>query len=228
MNKPTRSQKRGYLMLCILLTAILLAIIILPRRGEAPQPQDHSQLKEAIALYGDEMQQPTALQPAHHNSSYNHQGYNHHYEPARHQSFEQKERKNFSIELNSADTTQLMRLRGIGPVLASRIVKYRSRLGGFVRIEQLREVYGLPTETYEQIATLLTLDTTSVVRIDINHATLNDLKGHPYLDYYQARAICDYRSKVGSIKNYQDMLTINLLDDKTVKKLHGYIQFNQQ
>lgn len=70
------------------------------------------------------------------------------------------EYESLRIELNSADTTELKKLRGIGSKLSQRIVKYRTKLGGFSSKEQLRSVYGLSEETYQQIETHIWVDTT--------------------------------------------------------------------
>ncbi len=55
------------------------------------------------------------------------------------------------IEINRADTTEWKRLRGIGTVLSARIVKYRTKIGGFKSVEQLQKIYGLSEETYQSI-----------------------------------------------------------------------------
>ena len=72
----------------------------------------------------------------------------------------------------------------------------------------------------------IVVDSNAVVRLDINNATVDELKRHPYLDYYQARSIVDYRKYGKRIENADDLLLVNLLDRETVRKLQGYIQFN--
>lgn len=135
-------------------------------------------------------------------------------------------RERLSFELNSADTLDLQQLRGIGPAFARRIVKYRAALGGFVCKEQLQEVYGLPPETYRQIAPCLTLDTSHIRKLNPNTATLNELKRHPYLDYYQARAIVDYRERGHAYRHVSDLLLVSLLTDSVVNRLAPYLVFS--
>lgn len=131
------------------------------------------------------------------------------------------------FELNSADTLDLQQLRGIGPVYASRIVRYREALGGFYNIEQLKEVYGFTPELYASVTPYLTLDSatssTTIRKIHLNTATLNELKHHPYLDYYQAKAIVNYRRQGGTFTTINDLLKVTLIDEKTFHKLKPYL-----
>lgn len=92
------------------------------------------------------------------------------------------------LEINTADSAALDALRGIGPVFARRIVRYRDWLGGFHSLDQLDEVYGLPPETLDHLRTVLTVDTTRVQRIHL-HAVDDafDLFRHPYISEDQAR-----------------------------------------
>ena len=130
------------------------------------------------------------------------------------------------VELNSADTAQLRCLHGIGPVFAARIVKYRQLLGGYVRKEQLLEVYGMDEERYAGIAANIVLDTASVTKLRVNDLSIAELKRHPYLDYYQAKAIVDFRNGGRRYQSMDDLRLVSLIDDETATKLQGYIQFN--
>lgn len=127
------------------------------------------------------------------------------------------------IELNTADTTDLKELRGIGSGYAKRIVKYRERLGGFCRPEQLLEVYGFTQELYEKVAPNITIDGDEVRKINLNTATVDQLKRHPYLDYYQAKAIVNYREKSGKFTNVNDLLKANLIYPETFEKIKPYL-----
>jgi DNA uptake protein ComE-like DNA-binding protein len=84
------------------------------------------------------------------------------------------------IELNSADSARLTAVRGIGPVISRNIVAYRRRLGGFVRKEQLREVRGITDENFNEISAQFFIDTAVIQKIDINFASANSLRSHPY------------------------------------------------
>ena len=127
------------------------------------------------------------------------------------------------IELNTADTTDLKELRGIGSGYAKRIVKYRERLGGFCKPEQLLEVYGFTPELYEKVAPNITIDGDEVRKINLNTATIDQLKRHPYLDYYQAKAIVNYREKYGKFSTVNDLLKANLIYPETFEKIKPYL-----
>ena len=97
------------------------------------------------------------------------------------------------VELNTADTTLLKQLRGIGSGYAKMIVNYRTKLGGFYSKEQLLEVYRFPAETYAKIEHQLWVDTTYIQKIPINQFTIDQLKRHPYIRYFQAKSLYDNR-----------------------------------
>ena len=227
--KPTRGQLRGYALLCAILSVILLLIIFLPSTHKHPEPSDHSQLKQAIAMYGDEMSTQNAEHHQYHSRRHTPRPYAKRQNPypaattAGPHTYHPK--KTITVELNSADTSDLKLLYGIGSTFATRIVKYRQLLGGFVSTSQLLEVYGLSEELFHSIEPHITLDTSIIQRIAINSASLSQLRKHPYLDYYQAKAIIDYRKTVGAINNSQDLLKINLIDPETAKKISPYIQY---
>ena len=127
------------------------------------------------------------------------------------------------IELNSADSLLLTDLRGIGPVLAGRILKYRNLLGGFVRKEQLLEVYGLPYETFENISRAVIIDTTVITRIDLNKATFSKLIRHPYLDVYTVKGILNYRDIQGNIKDVNELKDNRIIPEESFSRIKPYI-----
>lgn len=87
-----------------------------------------------------------------------------------------------TVELNAADFATLETLPGIGPAFAARIIKYRTLLGGYLKVEQLKEVYGMPEETYERIKPLCIVSTTSVKMIPAETLWKTPYKFyHPYL-----------------------------------------------
>jgi len=230
MNKPTREQWRGYIWLCAALFAALLVLILRPRHHSVPPTTDHSQLQELVAQYGDSMNRESEQERQWYREQYRRRrpdfGYDTTYRHSRRYSDSaQYQRREVCIELNSADTTELQRLYGIGPSFARRIVKYRSLLGGYVRKEQLREVYGMTEERYQAVVPHVTVDMASVKQLDINGATLQELRRHPYLDYYQAKAIVAWRDKGNHIGSMQDLLKVNLIDDSTIIRLDGYLLF---
>ncbi|MDP4265863.1 MAG: helix-hairpin-helix domain-containing protein, partial [Bacteroidota bacterium] len=105
------------------------------------------------------------------------------------------------IELNTADTLSLTKLRGIGPGYARRIIKYRDLLGGFLNKQQLLEVYGLDTTLYSKIEKFLTIDLNKIRRINLNTAGFDELRKHPYIKYNNAKLIIRYKEQHGNYKS---------------------------
>jgi competence protein ComEA len=127
------------------------------------------------------------------------------------------------IEINTADSIKLQQVKGIGPVLASRIFKFREQLGGFYDLEQLKEVYKLSEETYQTIIPQLDILTTDVRKININFVDINQLKAHPYCNYSNARKIIDHRSKNGRFESVEDILEKLIVDTVTYNRLVPYL-----
>lgn len=85
------------------------------------------------------------------------------------------------VELNSSDSVELTSLPGIGPVLASRIIKYRRLLGGFYSVNQLKEVYGLSADNFEKAKPFLKTDQAFLKRFLVDTAGFRTLFHHPYI-----------------------------------------------
>jgi competence protein ComEA len=133
-------------------------------------------------------------------------------------------KKNTSIvkfDLNTADTTQLMQIKGIGRVFANRIIKYRDILGGFHSIDQIAETYGLDPAVIPELQKYGTLNG-QVKKIKINQ--LDNFR-HPYLKYNQIKVITAYRKQHGNFKNADDLKQIKILDETTISKIAPYIEF---
>ena len=130
---------------------------------------------------------------------------------------------NLTMELNTADSLLLQQLPGIGPVYASRIVRYRERLGGFLAVTQLLDVYGMDSARYERLLPHLTLDTVWVRRIDVNKATFEQLRSHPFITPKQANAIVQYRKQHGRFRAADDLSRIVVLDEHSLQKMKPYL-----
>ncbi len=129
------------------------------------------------------------------------------------------------VELNSADSATLQTVRGIGPVLASRIVRYRDRLGGFCRKEQLREVYGIDSARYSSLEGQIIVNPGPVRKLNFNTATFDDIKGYPYLSYKQMNAIIQYRKQHGPYSGINDLKKIAILNEEILRKIAPYLIF---
>lgn len=127
------------------------------------------------------------------------------------------------FDLNTIDSTQLVSISGIGPVFAKRIINYRQFLGGFYKVSQLKEVYKLPEETYQKVYHLFKVDSSLIVKINLNQIEFNQLSKHPYLVYAQTKAILSYRKSMGSFKSPADLVKYKLVDSTTFNKLKPYL-----
>ena len=130
------------------------------------------------------------------------------------------------VEINSADTLELDKIRGVGPAFARRIVKYRERVGGFHKKEQLMEVFGLDTVKFNEIKDQVYVDTSGLKKLNINKATFEDFKNNPYLRYKQVNAILQYRAQHGNYGNFADLKKVAILTPEILEQLAPYISFS--
>jgi DNA uptake protein ComE-like DNA-binding protein len=129
------------------------------------------------------------------------------------------------IELNASDTLQLMKIPGIGSGFARRIAGYRTLLGGFYRLEQLQEVYGMYEELYQRIIPYLQMDVNEITPIPVNTASLDRLRTHPYINFYQARAIIEIRQKKGKLENIQELYLLEEFTTEDFERIKHYLAF---
>ncbi len=127
------------------------------------------------------------------------------------------------IDVNAADTTAFISLPGIGSKLAARIVTFREKLGGFYSVEQIGETYGLPDSTFQNIKQWLKLDNASVKKININTATVDEMKSHPYIKYNLANPIVAYRNEHGSFSKVEDIKKVMVVTDEIYKEVVPYL-----
>jgi len=139
------------------------------------------------------------------------------------QSFHTKPKTIIKLSINNADSTQWESLPGIGPVLASRIVTYRNRLGGFYAVEQLKEVYGLKDSVYQLLANRLHMDDGPIL-IDINNISREALQQHPYFGKKISAIITNYRNQHGNFKSLEEIQNIIALDENSYRKISHYLK----
>lgn len=150
-------------------------------------------------------------------------------EPARQQSQQPQQSRPHSnkisgvqrIALNTADTTELMRVPGIGHYYARRIEQYRQRLGGYVSVEQLDEIDGFPSEAKH----FFTIEQNSQKRINVNKLDLAQLRRHPYMGYRRAKAIVEFRRLHGQIKSLNDLSASGSFSSDDISRLEPYVEF---
>lgn len=213
------SQRRGILVLSIVIVTISLVLMLLPHTPT--KSRELTLIKEA----------DTERAPRVHTLQYWNKNAQQHWSkkdnaPQRKYTKQVEYAKaSIVVELNSADPVELKRLNGIGSVRARRIVAYRNLLGGFVDKEQLCEVYGISDSLYQELLPHLELNTDSIQKIAINTATFKQLVHHPYLDKEQVRAILNHRQKGNTFESSTDLADIALLDEKTIEKIKPYLQY---
>lgn len=125
------------------------------------------------------------------------------------------------INLNRADTTELKKIPGIGSAIARMIVGYRRALGGFYQIEQLAELH----LKVDSLRPWLSVNSNETKRINLNKASIERLKAHPYFDFYQARVIVEYRKKRGKLKNLKPLEFYEEFTPKELEKIAPYTCF---
>lgn len=126
------------------------------------------------------------------------------------------------IVLNRADTAQLRKVPGIGPYFARKIVEYRERLGGYYRVQQLLEIEDFPETAVDFF---IIPDDTQLRKLNINRLSLNELKRHPYLNFYQARAIVDYRRLHGTIQSLDQLSLLRDFPREAIERLTPYVEY---
>ncbi len=128
------------------------------------------------------------------------------------------------IDINTADTSALIALPGIGSKLAQRILNFRDKLGGFYKAEQVGETYGLPDSTFQKIKARLTAGNSTIKQFNINTATVDDLKAHPYIKYNLANAIVQYRTQHGNFSSVDDIKKIMTVTEEIYSKAAPYLK----
>ena len=143
--------------------------------------------------------------------------------PDNYKTYEKPKSTIAAVDINEADTTAFIALPGIGSKLANRIVSFREKLGGFYSIEQVGETYALPDSTFQKIKNKLLLNNVTVKKININTASIEELKSHPYLRYNLANAIIQYRSQHGTFNSVGDIRKIMIITDDIYTKASPYL-----
>ena len=127
------------------------------------------------------------------------------------------------LNLNTADTTEFMKIYGIGAFYAKQIIRYREKLGGFFTKEQLLEVWKMTPEAYDKIKDHVFISENDVQRIHINSVTIEELKAHPYLNWNKANSIIKMRTQRNGFKNIEELKESVLIDSETYEKLFPYL-----
>lgn len=130
------------------------------------------------------------------------------------------------LNINTSDSGAFIKLPGIGPVLSARIIRYRKLLGGYASVEQLREVYGLPEETFDIIRGRVYADSSEVIKTKVNSADFRQLCRIPYIERYEVSAILKFRELRGRIQDIGELVENKLVTAEKAVKMRPYLNFD--
>ena len=125
------------------------------------------------------------------------------------------------IDLNLADTTELKKIPGIGSGIARLIVGYRQQLGGFYQIEQLKDIH----LDARQLQAWFSIEPTGIHRINLNRSSVDRLRTHPYINFYQAKAIVEYRKKKGTLTSLKPFALYEEFTEADLERISHYVCF---
>lgn len=133
------------------------------------------------------------------------------------------EKVNKILDLNQVTEEQLTQINGLGPFYSRQILRYRSQLGGFARKEQLKEVWKMTEELYQQVHAQFICDEGSLLKLNINVVSAERLQAHPYLNWNQANSIVKMRQQKGGFKSIEEIKESVIIDQETYEKVRPYL-----
>ena len=228
----TKSQRRGILLLVCILIAVHAVRGLFPGSKEADH-YDMSGFMAAAEKFEQEIRQADSLKKARELKKDTLRW-------ARHESDTIKQNTNFYnpraekfrdpmpfnapiVSINTADSLDLLLLRGIGPSFSGRIIKYRKALGGFYSGIQLLEVYGMDSTRYELFKDQIMVDTSGIRKINLNTVNFKELLKHPYFEYPAVKAIISHRDRNGPFQSIEQIEDLNQIYPELFEKIKPYI-----
>jgi competence ComEA-like helix-hairpin-helix protein len=221
-----RKEQRGLFILISIITGLIIADVlvseVLPKR-----PVDFSGFAKEVAEFEKEIELMDSIEKQARQKKYlmrypGNNGWKSDSVPGN----KKPVKEVILIELNTADTFELQRLRGIGPSFAKRIVKYRERLGGYLMKSQLLEIFGMDTAKYNEIKEHLTINPDSIRKIDLNSVTFKGLLSHPYFPFEVTKNIMIYRKEHKKFRETEELLLIKNISDSIYRKIRPYIRID--
>ena len=219
-----RIEQRGIFVLLTILFIMVVANEVVPL-VVSPKPVDMSGFEKEVEAFEKSVQLADSLEDLAKKNKYSR---NRTFSSGRAwdstRNFKPYPKEVYVIELNSADTFELQRLRGIGPAFAKRIVKYRERLHGFNDKTQVLEIWGMDTSKYNAIRDHLEVNADSVHPINLNTVTFKELLAHPYFPFLTTKAIMLYRKDHKVFRSITELKTIPLISDSAYRKMSKYVK----
>lgn len=126
------------------------------------------------------------------------------------------------VDLNKADTTELKKIPGIGSAIARMIVNYRNQLGGFFEVEQLREI----NLDASQLLSWFSIDEADIRKLAVNNSSADRLRRHPYINFYQAKAIVEHRRKHGNLTSLKPFVLYEEFTEADLERISHYLSFD--
>lgn len=206
----TRNQKMGVIGLSILAFILILLNIILPPIWNKKQYERYS-----ISWQVDSSVQEKVFKVVKNDTIQNFTKNTNNY----------IKKENVIIDINTANPENLKRVKGIGEVLSKRIVNYRESLGGFYDKNQIKEVYGINDSIYNIIENQMVIKAVQLRKVNLNEASFEELKRHPYISDLLAKQIISFREKVKPFESEQDVQKLYLMKEDLYSRLHNYIEF---
>ncbi len=130
------------------------------------------------------------------------------------------------VDINRADTAELKKIPGIGKSFASRILKYRQLVGGFYSVEQIKEVYGMDESLYDRVSQWMEVVKPEIQPIPVNSSSLDRLKAHPYINFYQAKSIQEIKKRKGKLNSIDELALLEEFSPRDLERLSLYLSFD--
>jgi competence ComEA-like helix-hairpin-helix protein len=218
-----RKEQRGLFVLISILTGLIIADVFITE--VMPQkPVDFSDFEKEITSFEKEINLMDSLEKLEKQKKYQTKytgSFNGKFDSI--VGYKSPVKEIFTIELNTADTFEFQRLRGIGSSFAKRIVKYRERLGGYIDKSQLLEIFGMDKERYNEIKDHLKVNPDSIHKINLNSVTFKMLLSHPYFPFEVTKNIMIYRKDHGKFLGTEELLKIKFINDSIYRKIKPYV-----
>ena len=129
------------------------------------------------------------------------------------------------VEINSADSATLRKVRGIGAKTVVAVMQYRKLLGGFARKEQLSELKCVTEDNFLRICEQIYCDSCKISKIDINFAPASEFSAHPYMSRRAVKLILEQRESKGGWSSIEEMQEDDIFTAEQAEAIAPYLLF---